>query len=390
MRFFPPLRTATLAGLALLALPACDSGGTDEPGDSIAFGINYTRLFTPATDAEVLSVRTEWSQRPATSTPAEVVGSSTVGGATITVVRHTTSSTACPAVTHYAAIRVPAGLPANAPMLVVHHGGDDGFAIGGGDGSLLGLAALYPDLFAATVQVMPVYRSEPLDATALGLGVLTASGEPSPWDCDVDDAIATVQAVVDAFAGVVSPTERAAIGFSRGGATATLHAVRDSEMDALVDYFGPTDFFNGTVQGLTSLAVNGDPDVLDLPGVGYLTETVLLPLRNADGTYNASADYPRARLELVRRSPGLFAGDLPPTQVHHHRGDSVVPVGFSEAFEATVDARGAGDRVEAFYYGEASPTSPAFHTPTAMPESLDRAESFLLGRLAGLTVLTAN
>ncbi len=390
MRFFPPLRLAALAGLTLLALPACDSGDPDGPGDSIAFGINYTRLFAPATDAEILAIRTEWTSRPPTSTPAEVVGAGVVDGAAVTVVRHTTSSSACPAVTHYAAVRVPAGLPVNAPLLVVHHGGDDGFALSGGVGSLAGLADLYPDLFAATVQVMPVYRSEPLDASALGLGVLTATGDPSPWDCDVDDAIATVDAVIDFLPGVVSATERAAIGFSRGGATAALHAVRDSEMDALVDYFGPTDFYNDDVQLLTTGVLSGNADALALPGAQYLRDNVLIPLRNDDGTYNASADYTRARLELARRSPGLFADDLPATQVHHHRGDPTVPVGFSEAFEAETTARGAGGRVEFFYYGAATPTDPSFHSPTAMPESLERVETFLLGQLVGLTVLATN
>ncbi len=385
MRFFSSLRTATVAGLALLALPACDS---NEPsGDAINLGINYTRLFAPATDAEIAAVRAEWVARNPTSSPPEVVGTATEGGATITVVRHTVTATGCETVTHYAAVRVPDGLTGEAPMLVVHHGGDDGFRVGGsGDTGLTALAAIYPDLFAATVQVAPVYRSEPLDASAIGLGTLTATGAPSPWDCDVDDAIATVDAVIGAFPGVVSATERVALGFSRGGNTAALHAARDPEMDALVDYYGPTDFYNDDVQLLTTGVLVGSPSALGLPGAVFLRDNVLLPLRNADGTYNAGADYATARLAIVRRSASVFATSLPDTQVHHHRGDGVVPVGFTEAFKAEVDARGAGSRVEVFYYGEPTPTNPNFHTPTAMPESLSRTQTFLLGQLAGLRI----
>lgn len=390
MRFFSPLRTAAVAGLALLVLPACDSGEPEPTGDSIAFGINYTRLFAPATDAEVAAVRAEWAARNPTSSPPTVVGTATEGGATITVVSHTVTAAGCETVTHYAAVRVPDGLSGEAPMLVVHHGGDDGFRVGGsGDTGLTALAALYPDLFAATVQVMPVYRSEPLDASAIGLGTLTATGAPSPWDCDVDDAIATVDAVIGAFPGVVSATERVAMGFSRGGNTAALHAARDPEMDALVDYYGPTDFYNDAVQLLTTGVLTGNAGALGLPGAQYLLDNVLLPLRNADGTYNAGADYATARLAIVRRSASVFAASLPETQVHHHRQDNTVPVGFTEAFVTEVAARGAADRVEVFYYGSGTPAA-GFHTPTAMPESLGRVQTFLLGELAGFATLATN
>jgi dienelactone hydrolase len=374
------LSRVALAALALVVLPACDSTETPPPTqDSIFFGINYTRLFAAPSEAEIGAVAAEWAARTPTSTVPEVVSTSTTGGATVTVVRHEVTSAGCGTVTHYAAIRIPTTAGPNAPMLVVHHGGDRGFATeGNANLSLQQVVSLYPTLAAQTVQVMPVYRSEPLVTATT---TYTATGQPSPWDCDVDDSIATVNAVVAAFPGVVSSTRRAALGFSRGGNTAALHAVRDAEMDGLVDYFGPTDFFADIVQTLTTGAVNGNEQVLNLPGVRFLTTNVLLPLRNADGTYNASADYARARRELIRRSPGLFADRLPPTQVHHHRGDSVVPVAFSEAFRATVNARGQSSRLEVFLYGEAGAPGPQFHSPTAMPESFGRTEAFLRARL---------
>lgn len=373
-------RTALLAALAVVLLPACDSADPTPPvTDSIFFGINYTRLFAAPTDAEIASVSAEWTARNPTSSVPEVVATQVGSDATVTVVRHTVTATGCETVTHYAAVRVPTGLGPNAPMLVVHHGGDRGFSIGGsGDTGLGGLTSLYPQLFAQTVQVMPVYRSEALVTPSQ---TYTATGAPSPWDCDVDDAMATVSAVIGAFPGVVSPTRRAALGFSRGGNTAALHAVRDPEMDALVDYYGPTDFFADIVQTLTTGAVTGNEGVLNLPGVRFLTETVLLPLRNADGSYNPNADYARARRELVRRSPGLFVSGLPQTQVHHHRGDPTVPVQFTEAFRNTVTARGGASRLEVFLYGEPTPQAPSFHSPTAMPESFGRTQTFLLAAL---------
>lgn len=380
----PRALTALLAALAVVLLPACDSADPTPPtADRIFFGINYTRLFAAPTDAEIASVASEWAARNPTSSVPEVVATQVGTDATVTVVRHTVSATGCEEVTHYAAVRVPTGAGPNAPMLVVHHGGDRGFSIGGsGDTGLGGLASLYPQLFAQTVQVMPVYRSEALVTPSQ---TYTASGTPSPWDCDVDDAMATVSAVIGAFPGVVSSTRRAALGFSRGGNTAAIHAVRDPEMDALVDYYGPTDFFADVVQTLTTglfAYPETDPrNPVNLPGVRALRDNVILPLRNADDTYNPDADYDRARRELVRRSPGLFASNLPQTQVHHHRGDATVPVAFSEAFRNTVTARGGAGRLEVFFYGEATPTSTTYHSPTAMPESFGRVQTFLLGEL---------
>lgn len=374
-------RALLLAGVVAGAA-ACDSGEPDDTStDTILGGVNFTRLLAEPTPAEVQAVEASWAARnPRSSTP-QVVGTANYDGATLQVFSHTVTAAGCETVTHYAAVRTPAGLAPGAPLLVVHHGGDSGFAVN----ELAGYAQLMPELFSRTVQVMPVYRSEEL---RVGLGInFTASGRPSPWDCDVDDAIASVQAVLAAFPTAVSSTQRAALGISRGGATAVLHGVRDPEMDAVADYFGPTDFLNDTVQGLGVLAIGAitspgaDDGVLNLPGVRYLTETVLLPLRSASGSYDAGADYAGARDELIRRSPGLFADALPDTQVHHHRGDLVVPFEFSVAFDARAAAGGAGSRVELFLYGEETPESATYHSPVAMPESIARVQTFLRAQL---------
>ena len=174
---------------------------------------------------------------------------------------------------------------------------------------------------------------------------------------------------------------------SRGGNTAALHAIRDSRIDALVDYYGPTDFFNESAQGLATLLLGGDPIARGLPGAQFVFDTILTPLRNADGSANPNADYAAARIEVARRSAALFEGDLPDTQVHHHFRDGTVTVGFSQAFIAAAEGGGGGS-FESFLYGtpiqSQADLNGAVHRPNG-PEisaSIPVVQAFLANRLS--------
>ncbi len=375
----------------VLALPACDSGGDGGSNDQIAFGVNYTRLFAAPTAAEVAAVRADWGARNTTSSGASVVASTTLDGATVSIVEHTVTATGGGSVTHYGVVREPAGA-SGLPILMVHHGGDNGLSISASTSNtgVRQFATVFTSLAASTVQVFPVYRSETISTTgfaALG-GPYTAGGTESPWDYDVDDSIALLDAVqgLSEFAASTDDSRAAAIGFSRGGNTAALHAIRDDAIRGLVDYYGPTDFANDGALTLASGVLSGNPGALGLPGAQFLFDTVLNPLRNADGTYNASADYAGARVEVVRRSASAFESDLPNTQVHHHVLDGVVPVLFSQAFADAAEG-GSGGSFEAFFYGTAGGTpSPLFHAPEATPDmqvSIPRVEAFLSAQLGG-------
>ena len=371
-----------------VALPACDGGGDD---DQIIFGLNYTRLFAPATSAEASAIRADWDGRNTSSSGASVVASATVDGAEVSIVQHTVTATGGGTVTHYGVVRAPAGAD-DLPVLVVHHGGDNGLSINAttANTGVRQFAAAFPGLASSTVQVFPVYRSETITTTGYaGLGgPYTASGTESPWDYDVDDAIALLDAVqgLDAFEDEVDDDRSAAIGFSRGGNVAALHGIRDDAIRAVVDYYGPTDFFNDGAQTLATGVLTGNAGALGLPGAQFLFSQVLNPLRNADGTYNASADYAGARLEVIRRSASVFEADLPNTQVHHHVLDGVVPVLFSRAFADAAEGGGGGS-FEAFFYGTAGGTpSGTFHAPEVtaeMRQSIPRVEAFLGGQLGG-------
>lgn len=402
-----------LAALLLVTLPACDSGGDEDDGgettDLVFLGLNFDRLFAEPTAAEIQTVRDDWASRSPVAQDGAVVSEAEIDGATVYVVSHTVTEGPGAPLTHYGLVRVPDGPDGeplqDAPVLVVHHGGDDGLSVATlsaapngrpyttANTSVEAMVAAFPTLFSQTVQVMPVYRSEPLflNGTELDCGgqTCTSGGTPSPWDYDVDDSMALLSVAVELFDDATNDGSVGAMGYSRGGNTAAIHAVRDDRVDVLTDYYGPTDFFNPVVtavrsrdgaDGLAVGALLGVPSVLSLPGVEYIRNEVLLPLRNADGSYNASADYASARLEVVRRSASLFVADLPSFQVHHHRLDGVVPVGFSQAFQAR-----AGSSGQFNYYGPESGTpDPSFHAPEVTPDmqpSLQSTQDFLLGVL---------
>lgn len=394
----------SLAALLLVALPACDSGGDEddgETGDLIFAGINFDRLYAAPTAAETDAVRADWAGRTPDAQNVSIVSTASFDGATVYVVTHTMDEGPGAPLTHYGLVRVPDGLDGEAPILVVHHGGDDGVGAatsardGSANTSVQAMAVAFPTLFAQTVQVMPTYRSEDLrlDGSGLDCGdgstTCTSGGTPSPWDYDVDDSMALLSSILtlDELEGRVDADRVGALGYSRGGNTAALHAIRDRRVDAVTDYYGPTDYFNPVISGVQSrdgfngLTVGllfGNATVLSLPGAQYLLAEVFQPLRNADGSYNANADYDGARLEVVRRSASLFVSDLPPFQVHHHRLDGVVPVGFSQAFQAR-----AGGQGQFNYYGPTTgETSNTFHAPEVtadMRTSLQPTQDFLLG-----------
>ncbi|HEX9951839.1 MAG TPA: hypothetical protein VGB53_08735 [Rubricoccaceae bacterium] len=380
-----------LAALAL-ALPACDSGGSTDgppPGNTVANGVDFTRLFNPATPAEIAAIRADWAGRTNTATGIQVSAPATLpDGARVYIVSHEITTGPGASGRHYGFVRVPAGAASNLPVIVVHHGGDSGVKL---ESDVFGLSQLYPTLFSQTVQVFPSYRAEPLVTSAQlapSLGATqTSGGTASPWDYDVDDAMTLLSAVLgrDEFSGATDEARIGALGFSRGANTALLHTARDTRVDAVTEYFGPSDFLNGTVQGLALIVLGADSPTrqgaLQLPGARFLYENVLQPLQGPGGTYNGSADYDAARLAIIRRSASQFTSSLRNLQVHHHRRDGVVRFPFSVVFDAAVQAAHPQGAYEFNAYGDAPASdadlSTSFHSPTAMPESLPRTEQWL-------------
>ncbi|MEO1076846.1 MAG: hypothetical protein AAFX41_12935 [Bacteroidota bacterium] len=358
--------TRRLALLLLLAVVAvgCDTSD-DETVDPVVDQPSIGLLFAAPSQAEIDAVRADLLARATDGSYAvrdvAVEAQQTLGdGSTVYVVSHTMADIDGTDFTNYAAIRIPQGAD-NLPVLVINHGGDQGFSL---DDELALLLGGFPSVAAATVQAWPVFRSETI-RDAFGQ-TYTAGGAPSPWDRDVDDAITLMNAVLDTFPDETDAERLGTLGYSRGGAVSLLMAQRGVGIDAVTDYFGPTDFFDPTIQTLAVGVLVNDPGALSLPGAIFLRDELLQPY------FAGSLSEADARAEVVKRSSALYTAFLPNTQVLHHRRDIVVPFEQAAAFNVAAQAAPPMGVYEYNAYGEA-PTSEEdlgveFHSPFVMGE----------------------
>ncbi len=352
------IRPFLLVAAGWLAVTAC--GDSSGPEDRIVEGVNFTQLFAPPTQAEIDAVLADWAGRDVSAQGVRVEAAATVAvgdtQAVLQVVSHTVGG-----VRHYGAVMVPVGAqPASLPVLMYTHGGDGGVNV---DDLLPLLPLILGGLEDDFVFVAPSFRSEPLvfqNTTYL------SEGEPSPWDRDVDDALALLNALA-AVAPEADTSRIGLAGFSRGAAVAMLMAERDPKIDLVVEFFGPTDFFGPFVQDVVEEALRGMPR--DLPGLDFLNARFIQPLKRGELSI---ADM---RLEILRRSPVYFAERLPPLQVHHGTADDIVPVGEAERLIEVMQGLGRGPPDFEFFLYEGG-----VHNPLTLTGSLPRAQAFL-GRL---------
>jgi dipeptidyl aminopeptidase/acylaminoacyl peptidase len=216
---------------------------------------------------------------------------------------------------HYGAIISPNdAAPRGASVLVYAHGGDRGVSV---EEAVL-LSATLGALGGRFVWVVPSFRSETLRA---GPVALTSVSAASPWDRDVDDALALLNATL-ANTPAADPARIGVLGFSRGAGVALLMAARDARIDQVVDFFGPTDFFGPHVREIVEEALAGQ--LRSLPGLAALDARYVQPF--GAGTLSLA----EMRLQLLLRSPVYFAERIRGVQVHHGTADMIVEVSHAE------------------------------------------------------------
>ncbi len=284
-----------------------------------------TQLFASPTDNEIRSILADWQGRDVSPQGVTVVHTApvTLGStpATLRIVRHRVAGA-----DHYGAVIAPNNAAVKSlPLLVFLHGGDDGIDV---QGTVLLLGLGLPGIENRFVYVMPSFRSEPL---SFGSVRYRSTGQPSPWDYDVDDALALVN-VAASITPAADPERISVLGFSRGGGRGLPMGARDPRIDQIVEFFGPTDFFGPYVQRIAADALRGQPR--KLPGLDYLNSAFIQPLKTG------AVNLPTVRSELLRRSPVYFAERLPQVQVHHGAADSTVHVSQAEALIAAMDRIG--------------------------------------------------
>ena len=319
-------------------------------------------LFAPAAQAELDAVRADWAGRTPGPADIEVELSEDISlgetEATLRVVSHVVTGAR-----HYGAIITPTGAEAaSLPLLVYLHGGEGGVSTGEVLFAALGLG----DLIADFVYVIPSYRSEPLRH---GDRVWVSEGTSSHWDYDVDDVISLVDVAFETTPEA-KPGAYRVLGASRGGGVALLAGIRDERVERIVTFFGPTDFLDDWVREIVREAALRTPR--RLTGVAHLDSTIVQPYIVGDITR------PEARLELVRRSPVLFAADIPPLQVHHGTIDFVVSVSQARSLMRAMEALGRGPPdFEAYIYESGG------HDFLSLEDAFPRAVAFLSRTLAG-------
>jgi dipeptidyl aminopeptidase/acylaminoacyl peptidase len=303
--------------LLLAVLPACSSATGVESSEVL-----IERIFAPVTAAEVRAIEDEWATRQiqALGVRSEGTLSIPVGPAmaTVHVMSHVVDGHR-----HYGLVIVPANAaPATLPVLVYAHGGDGGVSLQ----EVTSVLSLLGPMASSFVTVAPSFRSEPL---FVGGNRFDSEGPASPWDRDVDDALALVEVAIG-IAPAADPARIAVIGTSRGGGVGLLMAAREPRIKAVVNFFGPTDFFGTYARSIVEQAFAGTQQ--DLPGFQVLDRRFMQPVREGEISVEAF------RAELVRRSPVLFVHRLPPVQVHHGTADAIVHVSQAQSLQAALQA----------------------------------------------------
>ncbi|MEE9465250.1 MAG: acyl-CoA thioester hydrolase/BAAT C-terminal domain-containing protein [Candidatus Neomarinimicrobiota bacterium] len=334
---------------------ACGVNPAESQGPIVS-GVDLGQLFATPTATEVAVVESDWVIRD-----IRAVGLHTHYQAQISVGEHTANldviSHTVGGIRHYGAVLMPLDtLSSGWRIICILHGGDTGVSINEVTDVL---ASLQLDLRHYVI-VIPSFRGE---ALILGDTTFISPGTASPWDYDVDDALALISACLSRYPQIDS-TDVGLLGISRGAGVALLMAIRDPMIDRVVDFFGPTDFFDEYVQIITREVLEGN--FLPLPGLDYINETVLEPL--SAGTLSIED----ARLELVRRSAVLFATRLPRLQIHHGRDDLIVAPSQTESLMETLTSLGAdAPPFEAIFYPQGG------HNAWELEGALEEAGHFL-------------
>ena len=357
-----------ILSLTALGLIGCGDSSTKPVADRIVEGINFTELFAAPTQVEIAAIDDLWDLRDVSVSGyrVEATGSIDLDGTpgTVRIVSHVVDGNR-----HYGAIAFATdAAPQSLPVLVYSHGGDDGENIDNVFGLLnFGFGGI-PDDY---VYVVPSFRSEPLSYRNV---TYTSEGQPSPWDRDIDDALALVNVAIESV-DAADADRIGVVGFSRGACVGLLMAIRDPRIDLVVEFFGPTDFYSPFTQDVVEEALTGE--LRNLPGLTFLDEQFIQPLKESGITMA------EMRSQILRRSPVYFADRLPDVQVHHGTSDQIVPVESAERLIEVMQTLGRGEpEFEAYIYQDGS------HNPLSLFGSIQRTETFIERLLTSTLVAT--
>lgn len=344
--------------LAAVCMAACSGSSTSsDHEDRIVEDVNLTELFKPPTPDERQEVLDDWDSRDHAANNVSPIAQSPVllgtTAATLQILSHTVGTNI-----HYGAVLSPDdAAPGSLPVVVYLHGGDNGVDV---SELLLVLPTALGNDRDDYVYMVASFRSEELRHGGV---TYTSTGEPSPWDRDVDDLLSFIDAALT-VAPAADSERIGLVGFSRGACVAMLAGIRDSRIDLVIEFFGPTDFFSQWSEDIFAEALEGS--LRDLPGLSTLNADVIQPLKNG------SLAPAQARLEMLKRSPTYFVEMLPPTQGHHGTFDNVVPVSEAYLLREALAAEGlTAPDYSVYIYNVGG------HNPATLSGSFERSRDFL-------------
>ena len=352
-------RVLYLSALGLIfhiLLVGCSGDPTSPDDKDIVAGVNLDSLFAAPTAEEIATIEGEWQLRNPVASEVTILDSGKHEDFSVLVLSHDVNG-----VTHKGAVIVPDSTGNSPlPVLVLLHGGDGGINL---DQYLSLIRYDEYNTFDNLIVVVPSFRSE---ALTYGGEQYTSGGNPSPWDRDVDDALALIRSAVRTIPAADS-TRIGVLGYSRGAGVGLLMGIRNPDIDLIVEYFGPTDFMGEYVREIAREALQGK--LRDLPGLHWLNQQYLQPLKEGELSIDD------VRLELIRRSAVYFPDRLPQIQIHHGTSDTIVAVSQAERLIEVMEEAGRTEPgFEHYLYNGGT------HNPFSLNGSMERTAVFL-GRL---------
>lgn len=307
--------------LLMFTIQDCEDMGTKSKKDKysgVIEGVDFEELFKKPTQNEIDKIYEEWNSREYNVVnPVEedsflvLIGTNLF---TLRIISHEIS----PGVKHFGGIIIPIDTTERIyPLLVYNHGGETGVDIS----ELLTLISInvsLKGLSSQSIMIIPSFRSESLSFhDGVNENIYLSGGTPSPWDLDVDDSINLLNTVIQTTPEA-DETKIVTLGISRGGAVSMLMSARDDRIKKTAEFFGPTDFYDEWIKEIMANTLEGID--VDLPGIDYLDEYLLQPLKNNQ------VNIEFVRHELLKRSPIYFLPNIVPLQIHHGEMDYTVPV----------------------------------------------------------------
>ena len=265
--------------------------------------------------ADLVRIVSDWRARDPVASGWTVVASQSETGGTLSLVRFSVDG-----VSQGGLVWMPSSSGKH-PVVMFGHPDDQGI-----DGDFISLLGdLLGTLNSQVAIVAPAYRGE--EASLGEDTVQSDAAEQSPWDRDVDDGLAMLQAALDQYPQA-DASRIAAVGYSRGAGVSLISAFRDARIQSVFEIAGPTDFFAPSIQRVAMGLMAGRS--YSLPGLDYIDTEYLQPFKNT----TISAD--SLRRVLLERSPARWAlsGLLPSTEAVHGTADSTVSPDQSAALKA--------------------------------------------------------